>query len=174
MTASPSRTAPPSAARTSSTASRAPSRTDVITDGPTYAISLLDIPKAEDGSSVYKGPYVTEGNDVAAFDKAVTCSDDNKTITFNLNRPAGDFNYTVTLTAFSPVPQAADTGEKYDDAVVSTGPYKISEYTKGQKMVLVRNEAWDPASDDYRPAYPDQVVVNFALDAGRHRPAPHR
>lgn len=138
---------------------------DVITDGPTYAISLLDIPKAEDGSSVYKGPYVTEGNDVAAFDKAVTCSDDNKTITFNLNRPAGDFNYTVTLTAFSPVPKAADTGEKYDDAVVSTGPYKIQEYTKGQKMVLVRNENWDPASDDYRPAYPDQIVVNFALDA---------
>jgi peptide/nickel transport system substrate-binding protein len=138
--------------------------TDVITDGPTYAISLLDIPKAEDGSSVYKGPYVTEGNDVAAFDKAVVCSDDNKTITFNLNRPAGDFNYTVTLTAFSPVPQAADTGEGYDDAVVSTGPYKISEYTKGQKMVLVRNENWSPESDDYRPAYPDQVVVQFALD----------
>lgn len=138
--------------------------TDVITDGPTYAISLLDIPKAEDGSSVYKGPYVTEGNDVAAFDKAVTCSDDNKTITFNLNRPAGDFNYTVTLTAFSPVPQAADTGEGYDDAVVSTGPYKISEYTKGQKMVLVRNDKWSKASDDYRPAYPDSIVVNFAID----------
>ena len=138
--------------------------TDIITDGPTYAISLLDIPKAEDGSSVYKGPYVTEGNDVAAFDKAVTCSDDNKTITFNLNRPAGDFNYTVTLTAFSPVPQAADTGEGYDDAVVSTGPYKISEYTKGQKMVLVRNDKWSKASDDYRPAYPDSIVVNFAID----------
>ena len=138
--------------------------TDVITDGPTYAISLLDIPKAEDGSSVYKGPYVTEGNDVAAFDKAVTCSDDNKTITFNLSRPAGDFNYTTTLTAFSPVPQAADTGEGYDDAVVSTGPYKISEYTKGQKMVLVRNDKWSKASDDYRPAYPDSIVVNFAID----------
>ncbi len=138
--------------------------TDVITDGPTYAISLLDIPKAEDGSSVYKGPYVTEGNDVAAFDKAVTCSDDNKTITFNLSRPAGDFNYTTTLTAFSPVPQAADTGEGYDDAVVSSGPYKISEYTKGQKMVLVRNDKWSKASDDYRPAYPDSIVVNFAID----------
>lgn len=138
--------------------------TDVITDGPTYAISMLDIPKDADGASVYKGPYVTEGNDVAAFDKAVTCSDDDKTITFNLNRPAGDFNYTVTLTAFSPVPAAKDTGEGYDDAVVSTGPYKISEYTKGQKMVLVRNENWSKASDDYRPAYPDQIVVTFALD----------
>ena len=137
---------------------------DIITDGPTYAIALLDIPTAEDGSSVYKGPYVTEGNDIAAFDKAITCSDDNMTITFNLNRPAGDFNYTVTLTAFSPVPAAADTGEGYDNAPVSTGPYKISEYTKGQKMVLVRNEAWNPDSDDYRPAYPDSIIVQFALD----------
>ena len=137
---------------------------DVITDGPQYAVALLDIPKAEDGTSVYKGPYVTEGNDVAAFDKAITCSEDNKTITFNLNRPAGDFNYTVTLLSFSPVPKAADTGEKYDDKPVSTGPYKISEYTKGQKLVLVRNENWNPDSDDYRPAYPDQVVVQFAVD----------
>ncbi len=140
-------------------------REDIITDGPSYAISSSTSPRLEDGSSDYKGPFLTEGNDVAAFDKAITCSEDNKTITFNLNRPAADFNYTVTLTAFSPVPQAADTGENYDDAVVSTGPYKISEYTKGQKMVLVRNEEWDPASDDYRPAYPDQVIVNFALDA---------
>ena len=139
---------------------------DIITDGPTYAISYLDIPKAEDGSSVYKGPYNTDAtNDVAAYDKAVTCSEDNKTITFNLNRAVGDFNYTVTLPAFSPVPKASDTGEKYDENYVSTGPYKIQEYTKGQKMILVRNENWDKASDDYHPAYPDKVVVNFAQDA---------
>ena len=31
--------------------------TDIITDGPTYAISLLDIPKDDDGNSQYKGPY---------------------------------------------------------------------------------------------------------------------
>jgi peptide/nickel transport system substrate-binding protein len=138
--------------------------TDVITDGPTYAISYLDVPKLEDGSSEYKGPFLAEGSIVAGFDKAVTCSEDNKTITFNLNRSVADFNYTVTLPAFSPVPQASDTGEKYDDAVVATGPYIISEYTKGQKMTLVRNENWDPASDDYHPAYPDQVVVLFAQD----------
>ncbi len=137
---------------------------DIITDGPTYAISYLDIPKAEDGSSVYKGPYVTEGNDTAAYDAAVQCSEDGKTITFNLGRSVADFNYTVTLPAFAPVPAAKDTGETYDDAVVSTGPYKITEYTKGQKMVLDRNENWTPDSDDYRPAYPDQIVVEFAQD----------
>ena len=85
--------------------------TDVITDGPTYAISMLDIPSAEDGSSVYKGPYTTKDNDVAAYDKAVTCSGDNKTITFNLSRSVGDFNYTVTYLSFSPVPKAKDNGD---------------------------------------------------------------
>jgi peptide/nickel transport system substrate-binding protein len=140
--------------------------TDVITDGPTYAISMLDIPKAEDGSSTYKGPYNTDPtNDTASFDKAITCSADGKTITFNLSRSVADFNYTVAYPAFSPVPKASDTGEKYDDAVISTGPYKIQEYTKGQKMVLVRNENWQKSSDDYRPAYPDQVVVLFGQDA---------
>ena len=139
--------------------------TDIITDGPQYAVSMLDIPKAEDGTSTYKGPYNTDPtNDTASFDKAITCSADGKTITFNLSRSVADFNYTVAYPAFSPVPKAADTGEKYDDKVVSTGPYKIQEYTKGQKMVLVRNENWQKSSDDYRPAYPDQVVVLFAQD----------
>jgi peptide/nickel transport system substrate-binding protein len=137
--------------------------TDIITDGPTYAISMLDIPKGADGSSVYKGPYVTGGNDVAAFNKAVLC--EGKKITFNLSRPVGDFNYTVTLLAFSPVPKSADTGEKYDDKPISTGPYKISEYAKGTQLVLVRNDNWDPATDDYRPALPDRVVLKFGLEA---------
>ena len=135
---------------------------DIITDGPQYAVSYLDIPKDKDGASVYKGPYVTKGNDTAAFDKAVTC--DGQTITFNLAQPVADFNYTVTLHAFAPVPKAADTGEKYDDKIVSSGPYKIQEYSKGNQLVLVRNDNWDPESDDYRPAYPDKVVYKFGIE----------
>jgi len=136
----------------------------VITDGPTYAISLLDIPKDAKGDSTYKGPYTASGNDTAAFDKAVQCSSDNKTITFNLNQAAGDFNYTVTLSSFAAVPKAKDTGEKYDTAVVSDGPYKIAEYTKGQQLVLERNTNWSGSSDSYRPALPDKVVVKFSID----------
>ena len=138
---------------------------DVITDGPQYAVSMLDIPKAKDGSSVYKGPYTTKGNDTAAYDKAVECSSDNKTITFHLSKPVGDFNYTVTLLSFSPVPKAADTGEKYDDKPVSSGPYKITEYTKGSQLVLDRNPNWDAKTDNYRGAYPDKIVMKFGLEA---------
>jgi len=110
---------------------------DVINQGPTYAIAYLDIPKDEDGSSAYKGPYKGTGQEL--FDKAVTCSPDGKTITFNLVQPVADFNYTVTL-GFSPVPEAADTGETYGVAAppMSSGPYKVDSYTTGNggKMLL--------------------------------------
>ena len=137
--------------------------TDVITDGPTYAISMLNIPSAEDGSSVYKGPYATENNDTAAFDDAVLCSEDNKTITFKLSRPVADFNYTVTYLSFSPVPKAKDTGDQYDLAPVSSGPYKIEKYQPKDEMVLVRNENWSKDSDPIRNAYPDKIVVRFGV-----------
>jgi len=136
----------------------------VITDGPAYAISLLDIPKDAEGNSTYLGPYETAKNDTAAFDKAVECSADNKTITFNLAKPAGDFNYTVTLSSFGPVPKAKDTGEKYDDTVVSSGPYKIAEYTKGQQLVLDRNTNWSGEEDTYRSALPDKIVTKFSVE----------
>ena len=138
--------------------------TDIITGGPTYAISMLDIPDDPKGGSAYKGPYVKTGQ--ADFDKAVTCSADGKTITFNLKRPVPDFNYTTTLAAFAPVPQAADTGEKYDDKPVASGPYKIQTYTKGKggKMILVRNDKWTADSDTYRKAYVDTWDVEFGID----------
>lgn len=135
--------------------------TDVIAGGPTYAIVYLDIATAEDGSSVYKGPYSGEGQ--AEFDKAVTCN--GSTITFNLNQPVPDFNYAVTL-GFSAVPKAKDTGAEYANAPVSNGPYKISEYKpgKGGKLVLVRNDQWDPKTDSVRLALPDTWEYNFGLD----------
>jgi peptide/nickel transport system substrate-binding protein len=138
--------------------------TDIITGGPTYAISMLDIPKDDEGNSQYAGPYKGTGQDL--YDKAVTCSADGKTITFNLSRPVPDFNYATTLAAFAPVPKAADTGEKYDDKPVASGPYKISVYKKGKggQMVLVRNDKWTQASDEYRKAYPDSWEVDFGIE----------
>ncbi len=136
---------------------------DVITDGPTYAISMLDIPKA-DGKSIYTGPYKNTPEGVAAFDKAITCSEDGKTIVFNLGKPVPDFNGALTLLSFSPVPKAKDTGEKYDMAPVSTGPYKIESYTEKKSIVLVRNDKWSQASDPVRKAYPDKVVKLFSLN----------
>ena len=137
--------------------------TDIITDGPSYAISMLDIAKDAEGSSIYKGPYAGDAAGQAAFDEAVSC--DGNTITFKLANAAADFNYTVTLSAFAPVRKDADTGEKYDDAVLSNGPYKIESYVKKDKLVLVRNENWDPATDSLRGAFPDRIEYVFAVPA---------
>ncbi len=135
--------------------------TDIITDGPTYAISMLDIPKDAEGNSVYKGPYVEDAAGQAAYDAAVSC--EGSKITFKLASPAADFNYTVTLSAFAPVRKDADTGENYDDKVLSNGPYKIESYVKKDKLVLVRNENWDPATDSFRAALPDRIEYIFSV-----------
>lgn len=136
--------------------------TDVVSGGPDYAIRLLDIPLAIDGASAYRGPYKNVNNDTAAFDKAVVCSADDKTITFNLKKPASDFNHTVSMLAFSPVPAELDTRDQYDLDPVSSGPYVVSEYTPGSELVLDRNENWSSSTDSVRRALPGQIVVTFA------------
>ena len=138
--------------------------TDVINQGPTYAIAYLNIPADAKGASMYKGPYKKTGQDL--FDKAVTC--DGKTITFKLNKAVPDFNYTMTL-GFYAVPKAADTGETYGQPghlPVSDGPYMVESYSTGNggKFILVRNPKWDPKSDPVRKAYPDKWEVDFGID----------
>jgi len=129
---------------------------DVITDGPAYATTMLNV-------TDYKGPYANDAAGQASYDAAVVC-EGNK-ITFNLAKPVPDFNYAVTLSAFAAVREDADTGEKYDDDVLSNGPYKIESYVKKDKLVLVRNENWDPATDTFRPAYPDRIEYIFSQPA---------
>ena len=130
--------------------------TDVITDGPAFALSMLDV-------TDYKGPYAGDAAGQASYDKAVVC--EGHKITFNLSRTAFDFNYAVTLSAFAAVRQDVDTAELYDDTVLSNGPYKIESYVKKDKLVLVRNENWDPATDTFRGAFPDRIEYIFAQPA---------
>ncbi|NJD30203.1 MAG: hypothetical protein FIA92_18210 [Chloroflexi bacterium] len=147
---------------------------DVITNGPTYAVQYLDIPsnpvtEGDDAVflSAYYGPYNGTGQDL--FDQAVVC--DGNTITFHLNQPVADFNYTVTL-GFSPVPDPTihpdlpDAVDQYTLRPWSNGPYKIEEYTQGNggHFLLTRNENWNAESDPIRPAYPDRWEVLFGID----------
>jgi len=133
--------------------------TDVIVDGPTYALQLLDIPMDAKGKSAYAGPYKKTGQEL--YDKAVTCS--GNTITMHLNKPVGDFNYFGSYPAVSPVKQSADNGDKYDLKPMGTGPYMIASFKAGDKLDLVRNKYWDKKTDAIRPAYPNEVILRFGL-----------
>jgi peptide/nickel transport system substrate-binding protein len=131
---------------------------DVTGGGPKYMVDFLDIPKNSDGSSKYEGPYSGKGQEL--FDAAVVCGDGN--ITFNLNAPSPDFPYAL-IWGTGPVPEARDTGKAYDKAPATSGPYMIESAVTNEELVLVRNPNWDPASDPYRPAYPDSIVIKYGL-----------
>ena len=94
---------------------------------PNIRIADLNIPKASDGTSLYKGPYSGEGQDL--FDQAVQC--DGNTISFHLARTVPDFNFAVTM-GFGAVPNpvdhpGVDTGENYVGTRSGrTGPIKSS------------------------------------------------
>ena len=55
------------------------------------------------------------------------------------------------------MPQAKDTGAKYKEHVVSTGPYKFETNELGKSFTLVRNDHWDQATDPNRKALPDTI-----------------
>jgi peptide/nickel transport system substrate-binding protein len=138
--------------------------TDVITGGPSYALQFLDIGthKDKDGNTVsdYAGPYAKTGQ--ALYDKAVTC--EGKTITFNLKKPVGDFNYAVTMPAFAAYRADQDKGDKSNFSVFSDGPYMLQgTWTQNKGGTFVRNPNWDAKTDTLRKAYPNSVVFTEGL-----------
>ncbi|MEO7070681.1 MAG: ABC transporter substrate-binding protein [Nostocoides sp.] len=137
-----------------------------ILGGPAYALVMLDIPKAPDGTSVYAGPYATGPTakvGATAYDKAVSC--DGRTITFHLAAPTADFGEVVTLPAFAPYPKARDRGKDSTYAVWSTGPYELQgDWNPDTGGTFVRNPGWSRASDQLRSAYPDTIVYQEGVE----------
>ena len=128
-----------------------------LPNGPTYFNDfLLDVPK---GYSVYKDPTL------AGVAKAITTPDDY-TIVFNLNQPFSGFDYFAQLPATAPVPQAKDTGAKYQLHPIATGPYKFESHDPNKGLALIRNDQYDAASDPNsgRKALPDKITVAYNVN----------
>ncbi|GAB2852554.1 hypothetical protein GCM10027176_64290 [Actinoallomurus bryophytorum] len=121
---------------------------DVFATGPAYFRELLD-------AGTYAGPY--KDADLDHF-TGVTTPDDH-TVVFHLKKPLADFDYLVAMPQTAPVPAAKDTREAYKEHPVSTGPYKIEQYTATKSVSLVRNPSWH--SDGIRTALPDRIEVTF-------------
>ena len=69
----------------------------------------------------------------------------------------------LPLTA--PVPQAKDTGAKYKEHVVSSGPYKFDHVRGRQGLHAKRNPNWDQATDPNRKALPDGYEIKLGVAA---------
>lgn len=124
-------------------------------NGPAYFEQFLDLPKGWDG------PYRTGDLNT---DQAIETPDDY-TIVFHLKQPFAGFDYLAQLTQTMPVPQDKDTGAEYRNEIVSTGPYKFENLEPGKGFDLVRNDQWDPATDDIRKALPDGYNVQLNVNA---------
>ncbi|GAA5026792.1 ABC transporter substrate-binding protein [Terrabacter aeriphilus] len=126
-------------------------------NGPTYFNDFLaDVPE---GYSVYKDKNLDNLKSIE--------TPDDKTIVFKLKTPFAGFDYFAQLPATAPVPQAKDTGTKYKETYVASGPYKFSQYQTGKRIELVRNDQYDPASDPDtgRKALPDTITVEIGVNA---------
>ncbi|MFD5638579.1 ABC transporter substrate-binding protein [Streptomyces sp. NPDC127077] len=112
------------------------------------------------GGADYQGPY----KDKKGLDSIET--PDDLTIVFHLNKPEGEFPYLATQTQFAPVPKAKDTGTKYEEHPVSSGPYKVvKNENDGERLTLERNTHWSASTDAERKAYPDKIDVRSGLDS---------
>jgi peptide/nickel transport system substrate-binding protein len=133
---------------------------DVITSGPNYMISFLDIPTAKDDKgndvSAYSGPYTGKGQDL--YDKAVTCA--GQTITFKFGKPWADFNvHTAALLSVAAFRKDKDKGAESDFAPFSDGPYMLDgTYDPNKGGKFVRNPNWDASTDKVRKALPDTIT----------------
>ncbi|HEX2706091.1 MAG TPA: ABC transporter substrate-binding protein [Candidatus Lustribacter sp.] len=126
-------------------------------NGPTYFNNFLaDVP----------AKYTVYPSKSDAGLTAIETPDD-RTIIFHLKRSFSGFDYFAMLPQTAPVPAAKDTGAKYKEKVVSSGPYKFSSYEADKRYVLVRNENYDPATDkdSGRKALPDSLTVELGLNA---------
>jgi peptide/nickel transport system substrate-binding protein len=129
---------------------------DTFVNGPTYFNDFLDL-------QGYKSPYKDTSPDKLGL-KAIETPDD-RTIVFHLIKPFGGFDYLAMLPSTIPVPVAKDTGTKYKEHPMSTGPYKFDTFNAGKNLSLVRNTNWDAATDPNRAALPDRIEVALNTNA---------
>lgn len=106
----------------------------------------------------------SEGNDITGIE-----TPDDQTVVFHLKEKAGDFVYMLSLANAAPVPiEVLDylpDSPEYRANFISSGPYTIGEYVPDTVIRLVRNPAWDPATDPLRKAYVDEIEITMGLQS---------
>jgi len=95
---------------------------------------------------------------------------DDKTITFNLTEPIGDWDYRMAMPAAAPVPESfasqfdAQGDSAYDSHIVASGPYYVETYVPSEQIVMKRDPNWDAASDEVREGYADEVQWRMGFE----------
>jgi len=123
---------------------------DTFPEGPGYSNEFFL------NGDTYKGLY-TGGTD---YDGVVV---DGDMVTIKMERPFPDMPYWGAFPAMGPIPERGSEPDQYAVHPLATGPYKVSDFTPGKSLTLVRNEEWDPDTDPGRHAYPDRYEFDFTV-----------
>jgi peptide/nickel transport system substrate-binding protein len=133
-----------------------------------------------------------EGSDAFSKGTAKTITGiqtpDDKTITFKLTKPQGNFLYALAMPAAGAMPREVagcfKTAGDYGRYVIASGPYMIqgsdkldatscktlkpiSGFDPTKNLTFVRNPSYDPATDnpEYRQANVDKITVDINTNA---------
>jgi peptide/nickel transport system substrate-binding protein len=153
-----------------------PVNREVTSSDVKYALERIFLPQVGNSyAPVYFGELVgsTEFSEGEAKEIKGIETPDPQTLVLKLNKPVGVLANANALTLPGTAPVPKDYAAKYDkgetstygDHVAFTGPYmvkndgkgKITGFTPGKRLELVRNPNWDEKTD-FRPAYVDKIV----------------
>jgi peptide/nickel transport system substrate-binding protein len=93
---------------------------------------------------------------------------DESTLSFTTRYPTSDFLNMLALSFATPAPQEylwhIPGSAEINQHIISNGPYQITHYVPGSEIVLERNPAWEPKTDDVRRAYVDSIHVRQGVN----------
>ncbi|MBD3946556.1 ABC transporter substrate-binding protein [Nocardioides ganghwensis] len=117
------------------------------------------------GADDYAGPYT---GDDPGCDDWPGISVDGQDVTIAMDRPFPDMDHWGAVMAMGPAPlgEASDPSQ-YGQRPLATGPYEVESWEPAEELVLVRNDAWEPASDPARHQYVDRFVFRFSQDQAK-------
>ncbi len=94
--------------------------------------------------------------------RGVTLDPATRSVTFHLTHPDADFLYKLTLTFADAVPPGTPDHDVGRHPIPATGPYVITRYDPGHRLVLQRNPEFSQWSSAAQPdGYPDRIVWRF-------------
>jgi len=129
---------------------------DVLPNGPTYFQATLKDP-------TYPGAYKDTSPDKQGLTSIET--PDATTIVFDLQKPFADFDYLVSNPQTAPVPRAKDTGAKYQEHPVSSGPYMFTTFDANKGFTLVKNPNWQASTVPSVKQLVDKINVQYNIQA---------